>query len=262
MIKIMRHGSVFSGIGAPELAAEWIGWENLFHCEVNEWCLEFLNKRFKGNGYSDITKTDFTIWRGLLDVLTGGFPCQDASKAKQFGKGQTGLSGTRTALWWHMARAIEESQPTWVVAENVSNILRTNNGRDFAEILNILASMGYNAEWKVMYASDFGTPHKRARCYLVAYSGSIRLPEGESFFTNVCTEIGKERRRIAGATLSVGKSWALEPSVCSVDYGLSGRSFEVYGKSRLKEEVFKAYGNSMCPQLVHAIFKRIEQLSN
>lgn len=258
----MTHGSVFSGIGAPELAAEWIGWENLFHCELNKWCLEFLNKRFKGDGYSDITKTDFTIWRGLLDVLTGGFPCQDASNAKQWGDGQTGLLGERTALWWHMARAIEESQPTWVVAENVANILRTNRGRDFAQIINELARMGYNAEWKVMYASDFGAPHKRARCYLVAYSDRIRIPKGESFFSHVRTEVTQKRWSNIGATISVGESWPSEPQVCSVDHGLSRRSFEVYGKSRLIEETFHAYGNSMCPQLVHAIFKRINELSN
>lgn len=258
----MTHGSVFSGIGAPELAAEWMKWENLFHCELNEWCLEFLNKRFKGNGYSNITETDFTIWRGLLDVLTGGFPCQDASKAKQFGEGQTGINGERTGLWWHMARAIEEIRPKWVVAENVANILRTNHGRDFAKILNKLASMGYNAEWKVMYASDYGAPHKRARCYLVAYSDSIRLQKGEYFFSNVSTEIIQRRWSNCGTTLSVGKSWAIEPPVCSLGHGLSDRSFEVYGKSRLIEETFHAYGNSMCPQLVYAIFKRIKELSN
>lgn len=258
----MTHGSLFSGIGAPELAAEWLEWDNLFHCEINGWCLEFLNKRFKGKGYEDITKTDFSIWRGLVDVLTGGFPCQDASNAKQYGEGQKGLSGKRTALWWHMARAIDEIRPNWVVAENVANILRTNNGRDFAKIIHTLAGMGYNAEWKVMYASDFGAPHKRARCYLVAYSNRIRLPKGEYFFSDVRKAVTQKRRSNCGAVISVGESWPTEPSVCCLDYGLSDKSLELYGKSRLIEEVFHAYGNSMCPQLVHSIFTRINELTN
>lgn len=167
------HGSLFSGIGAPELASEWMGWKNLFHCEINDFCRSFLEKRFKGTSYADITKTDFNIWRNRVDILTGGFPCQDASKAKQMGgKGQLGLEGERTGLWWHMCRAVDEIRPRWVVAENVANITRVNNGRDFAKILHSLSRLGYNAEWKIMYASDAGAPQRRARCYLVAYSAA------------------------------------------------------------------------------------------
>ena len=107
MIMKKTHGSLFSGIGAPELASEWMGWKNLFHCEINDFCRSFLEKRFKGTSYADITKTDFNIWRNRVDILTGGFPCQDASKAKQMGgKGQLGLEGERAGLWWHMCRAL------------------------------------------------------------------------------------------------------------------------------------------------------------
>lgn len=259
----LTHGSLFSGIGAPELASEWMEWENLFHCEINDFCREFLDKRFKSTSYADITKTEFNIWRNRVDVLTGGFPCQDASRAKQSGgKGQLGLEGERTGLWWHMYRAIEEIHLRWVVAENVADITRVNNGRDFAKILHSLSGLGYNAEWKIMYASDAGAPQRRARCYLVAYSDSIRLHEGESFFSDVCKEIVKERREFSGASLSVGTSWISQPQVCSMGYGLSDKSSKMYGKSRLIEEVFHAYGNSMCPQLVYGIFKRIEELDN
>ncbi|WP_338144635.1 DNA cytosine methyltransferase [Bacteroides salyersiae] len=181
-------------------------------------------------------------------------------RSRQVEGDNSDLKDTETGLWWHMYRAIYEIRPRWVVAENVANITRVNNGRDFAKILHSLSGLGYNAEWKIMYASDAGAPQRRARCYLVAYSDSIRLQEGESFFSNVCKAIIKERRMFAGTSLSVGISWVSQPSVCSVDYGFSNRSSELYGKSRLKEEVFHAYGNSMCPQLVHKIFKRIEEI--
>ena len=71
----LTHGSLFSGIGAPELASEWMGWENVFHCEINDFCRSFLDKRFKSTSYADITKTDFNLWRNRVDVLTGCFPC-------------------------------------------------------------------------------------------------------------------------------------------------------------------------------------------
>ena len=97
----MRHGSLFSGIGGFDLAAEWMGWENEFHCEWNEFGQKVL-KYYWPNAisYGDITKTDFTIHRGKIDILTGGFPCQDASNAKQDGEGQQGLQGKRTGLFY------------------------------------------------------------------------------------------------------------------------------------------------------------------
>jgi hypothetical protein len=117
------HGSLFSGIGAPELASEWIGWENLFHCEINDFCRSFLEKRFKSTSYADITTTDFNIWRGRVDILTGGFPCQDASKAKQTGgRGQLGLEGHRTGLWWRLMKSVPDglSQKTLPISQELT----------------------------------------------------------------------------------------------------------------------------------------------
>lgn len=76
----MRHGSLFSGIGGFDLAAEWMAWENVFHCEWNEYPQSVLKQKWPNSiSFNDITKADFTIFRGRIDVLTGGFPCQDAS---------------------------------------------------------------------------------------------------------------------------------------------------------------------------------------
>ena len=96
-----------------------MGWENLFHCEINEWCQKVLRFHFpKSIQYDDITRTDFTPWRGKVDVLTGGFPCQPFSTA---GK-RRGAEDDRY-LWPEMLRAIREIRPAWVIGENVAGIL-------------------------------------------------------------------------------------------------------------------------------------------
>lgn len=177
------------------------------------------------------------------------------------GKGQLGLEGERTGLWWHMCRAVDEIRPRWVVAENVANITRTNNGRDFAK-----SSIRF-PDWGTMQNGRLCTLQTQVRpkeepVLLGCLLRQRPITGGESFFSDVCKTIVKERRLFAGTSLSVGAAWDGQPPVCSVDYGFSDRSLEMYGKSRLKEEVFRAYGNSMCPQLVYNIFRRIEELDN
>jgi len=200
----MTHGSLFSGIGGFDLAAEWAGWENKFHCEWNEFGKRVLNYYWpKAECYGDITKTDFTIWIGIIDVLTGGFPCQDASIAKQDGKGQQGLQGERTGLFYEMCRVIQEIRPKYIVAENVANILKTNGGQDFSAILTELSTMGYNAEWRVCRASEMGAPHHRARLYLVAYANSFRLTQDQSFFKYVHEKASQISWEFAGTSLQI-----------------------------------------------------------
>ena len=113
------HGSLFSGLDAPSVAASWLGWENVFHCEINPFCNVILNYWFpESEHYEDIKKTDFRKWRGRVNVLTGGFPCQPFSVAGQ----RKGAADNRY-LWPEFKRAIREIQPTWVVGENVGGIL-------------------------------------------------------------------------------------------------------------------------------------------
>ena len=121
----MTHASVFSGIGGPEVAATMLGWENLFHCEINPFGRRVLDYWYPNSkSYEDITTTDFTEWRGRVDVLTGGFPCQPFSYAGR----RRGAEDDRY-LWPSMYRAIDEIQPTWVVAENVAGILTFEHPR-------------------------------------------------------------------------------------------------------------------------------------
>lgn len=249
----MKHGSLFSGIGGFDLAAEWMGWDNVFHCENVKSKREFLKQRFKYSiSYEDVTTTNFNIHKGSVDVLSGGFPCQDASKAKQHGKSQQGLQGERTGLFYSMVRSIDETRPKYVVAENVTNILKTNGGKDFREILTRLAGMGYDAEWRVCYASEVGAPHKRSRLYLVAYSNSIGKQSATSFFSNVQAEVTPFTWGAIGTTVQIvrGGAWQSEPPVLCVGDGVS---------SKLVREHLHGYGNAVVPQIPYQIFKAIEQ---
>lgn len=114
----MTHASLFSGIGGPEVAAAMLGWENVFHCEINPFGRKVLEYWFpQSDSYEDITKTDFTKYRGAVDVLTGGFPCQPFSYA-----GKRGGESDERYLWPEMLRVIDEVRPAWVVGENVAGI--------------------------------------------------------------------------------------------------------------------------------------------
>ena len=114
----MVHASLFSGIGGPEVAAAMMGWRNAFHCEINPFGRAVLEYSFPDSvSYEDITKTDFSEWRGRIDVLTGGFPCQPFSYA-----GKRGGRDDERYLWPEMLRAIGEIRPSWVIGENVAGI--------------------------------------------------------------------------------------------------------------------------------------------
>jgi DNA (cytosine-5)-methyltransferase 1 len=169
----MRHGSLFSGIGGFDLAAEWMGWENIFHCEWMPFPRQVLKYHFpKSLSYEDITNTDFTIHRGSIDILTGGFPCQPYSSAgKRLGKED------ERHLWPHMLRAIQEIEPSYVVGENVRGLTNWNGGVVFEEVCVDLESCGYEVQPILLPACAVGAPHRRDRVWFVAYSKNI----GQSF---------------------------------------------------------------------------------
>jgi DNA (cytosine-5)-methyltransferase 1 len=162
----MNHGSLFSGIGGFDLAAEWMGWENVFHCEWNPFGQKVLKHYWPNSiSYNDITKTDFTIHRGSIDILTGGFPCQPYSSAgKRLGKED------ERHLWPSMLRAIREIQPRWIVGENVLGLVNWNGGMVFEEVQADLEAEGYEVQPYVLPAAAVGAPHRRDRVWFVAYA--------------------------------------------------------------------------------------------
>ncbi|MEI6062393.1 MAG: DNA (cytosine-5-)-methyltransferase, partial [Bacteroidota bacterium] len=173
----LTHGSLFSGIGGFDLASEWAGWENVFHCEINEFGQKVL-KHYWPNSitYGDITKTDFTIHRGAIDILTGGFPCQPFSVA---GKRQ-GTEDSRH-LWPEMLRVIREVSPTYIVGENVGGIISWDGGMVFEQVQVDLEAEGYEVQPFVLPACAVNAPHRRDRVWFIANSKNDRLRGGISF---------------------------------------------------------------------------------
>ena len=285
----MVHGSLFSGIGGFDLAAEWMGWENAFHCEWNEFGQRVLKHYWpKAVSYGDITKTNFSRWNGTVDVISGGFPCQPYSQAgKRLGKED------ERHLWPEMLRAIREVSPRWVVGENVRGLVNWNDGLVFDEVQADLEAEGYEVQPFLLPACGVNAPHRRDRIWFVAHRKNIRCNEAEGFgrerperqshnraevrrtsYTNgsIWTTTNTERIRSSGEehgpqepgqhTQAHPRGWwadfPTEPPVCGGDDGLStGLDGITFPKWR--NESIKAYGNAVVPQVVHQIFKAIQE---
>lgn len=185
----MTHASLFSGIGGAEIAATWMGWTNLFHCEINPFGRKVLEYWYPNStSYEDITKTDFSEWRGRVDVLTAGFPCQPFSVAGQ----RKGADDDRY-LWPQVVRAVHEIRPAWVVGENVAGILtmvqpgeevevgsgsalfdenhlyRTEQQYVIETVCQDLEREGYSVQPFVIPACAVGVPHRRDRVWIIAH---------------------------------------------------------------------------------------------
>jgi DNA (cytosine-5)-methyltransferase 1 len=283
---MMKHLDLFSGIGGFSLGLQRTGgFETVAFCDFDKKTHAVLNKNFPGVPIFDDVRTLKGEDVGTIDIITGGFPCQDLSVA---GKG-AGLAGERSGLWYEMHRLIKETQPRWVIAENVS-VLRS---RGLEEVLRSLAEIGYDAEWHCIPASAVGAPHRRDRIWIVAYpngndrrSGSStksskrhsRMESGSSSAGLVERETqppmaytsseGLEGQRLRTSSAeqeqslptSIGcvvrvitrsNQWNTEPNVGRVANGVSGRV------DRLKQ-----LGNALVPQIVTIIGSAILEAEN
>jgi DNA (cytosine-5)-methyltransferase 1 len=290
----MRHGSLFSGIGGFDLAAEWMGWENVFHCEWNPFGQKVLHHYWpQAIQYHDITKTNFTIHRGGIDILTGGFPCQPYSMAgKRLGKED------ERHLWPEMLRAIREIAPRYVVGENVLGLTNWNGGLVFDEVHSDLESAGYEVQAVVIPAAAVNAPHGRDRVWFVANrnrngqhrcnsehevntsegrfdalgdigtggehgltadTSNKRLERGAQFggFTGSWK---KRNKQPAGCFRTDWQNFPTQPPICGGDDGIP-RELDGITFSKWRNESIKAYGNAVTPQVVYPIFKAIENIT-
>ena len=275
----LRHGSLFSGIGGFDLAAEWMGWDNVFHCEWNEFGQKVLKHYWpQAESFTDITKTDFTKYYGTVDIITGGFPCQPYSFAgKRKGKED------ERHLWPEMCRAIREISPRFVVGENVRGLLNWNGGLVFEEVCAELESYGYQVAPVIIPACAVGAPHRRERIWFVAYADGT---EQRNHRRTDNSEAEKVRRKNEGnvsrelssyGNASNADSWRLErrrskltnqrnnwdrfPTQLPICGRNDGFSSELDGITfpKWRNETIKAYGNAIVPQVAFQIFKALEK---
>lgn len=165
--------ALFAGAGGGILGSHLLGWNTVCAVERDAYAAQVLAQR-QNDGilpafpiWSDITTFDGRTWAGIIDVISGGFPCQDISSA---GKG-AGIDGERSGLWSEMARIISEVRPKFVFVENSPMLI----SRGLTRVISDLAKMGYDAEWTRLSASNLGAPHQRDRLWIVAHTQGIRL---------------------------------------------------------------------------------------
>ena len=172
---MLTFGSLFTGIGGLDLGFERTGMHCVWQVEKDEYCKKVLQKHWPDvTRHGDIRDCGIDRKHTLarVDLLCGGFPCQDISDA---GK-REGINGTQSGLWKEFYRLICELRPRYVVVENVAALLH----RGIDTVLADLAAIRYDAEWQVLSASAFGAPHQRERVFIVAYSNSVRKSRKES----------------------------------------------------------------------------------
>lgn len=293
----LSHGSLFSGIGGFDLAAEWAGWQNKFFCDFDPFCQTILKHHFPyATPYSNIKAADFTPWYGKIDILSGGFPCQPFSQA---GK-RLGTDDSRY-LWPEMLRAIREIRPRWVLGENVLGIVNWNTGMVFEQVCADLETQGYQVQPFVLPAAGVNAPHQRYRTWFVAHANGFRQkivsaenqrsnnnpPVWPNFFSGITdarpqwtttytmrrisqdlqyqpesdgeTNIRQETKMPKYGNLSV--DWTDFPTQSPVCGGNDGLPSSLDGITfpKWRRESIKAYGNAIVPQVAFRIFTAINQ---
>ena len=252
---MLVHASLFSGIGGFDLAAEWMGWDNLFHCEWNPFGQKVLKHHFPNSiSYNDITKTDFTIHEGSVDILTGGFPCQPYSTAgKRLGKAD------ERHLFPEMLRCIKEVKPRWIVGENVRGLVSWNGGLVFNEVYDDLEREGYEVQSFLIPSAGVNAPHQRYRIWFVANSSSWRIQgyrresSYHKFQTNEFNQNNSKRKSIMD-----WKKFPTQSPICGGDDGIP-KELDSITFSKWRNESIKAYGNAIVPQVAFQIFKAINE---
>lgn len=259
----MNELALFAGAGGGILGGKLLGWRTVCAVEVDAFCARRLMQR-QNEGllppfpiWDDVRTFDGHPWRGIVDVVSGGFPCQDISAAGTGG----GLDGARSGLWVEMARIISEVRPTFCFVENSPMLTSRGLGR----VLGDLAALGYDAEWGVLGAADVGAPHQRDRCWIVAYASGIdwdawrtkpagqqrqaRIADGG---TDMADSYGMRELQSEGGQpdewgwTGNGSWWATEPDVGRVANGVAARV-----------DRLKALGNGQVPQCAAEAWLRL-----
>lgn len=234
----LTMGSLFAGIGGFDLGFERAGFETVWQVEIDPWCRKVLAKNFPNAERFDDVRTVGAHNLKRVDVICGGFPCQDISLSG-FG---AGLDGERSGLWREMLRIIGELRPLFVAIENVSALL----SRGLVRVLCDLAGIGFDAEWECLQAGHFGAPHERERVFILAYPHEIHGQAGMGVEQDWPSPL------FAGGDCPRFPIWLqAADSFAGMDDGIS---------SRIYFDRVGAIGNAVVPQIPELYARRIAQL--
>lgn len=260
----VKIGSLFAGIGGFELGLERAipNSKTIWQVEQNTFCQGILKKHWPDATIFDDVRTVGAHNLQSIDLLCGGFPCQDISIV---GKQRGIYDSEKSSLWWEMHRIISELRPRIVCLENVANVLSVGG----CAVIGSLAEIGYDCEWTVVRSgSDFGAPHHRARWFCVAYPNCAndgkRAKVSKRMETAASAEHGIITRRKGMSTLWNSKregDWrgvGIESAVYRVDDGIS-RGLDSTQHNRIRKERLKALGNAIVPQASEWLGRRILQ---
>ena len=266
----MTFGSLFSGIGGMDLGLERAGMECKWQVEIDPFCQKVLAKHWPGvKRYGDIrTVTDLEP----VDLIAGGFPCQDISDAGR----KAGIGGARSGLWSEFSRIIGELRPRFVLVENVAALL----GRGMAKVLGDLSSLGYDAEWDVISAAAVGADHLRERVWIIAYPNSAGVqPIYERWRQQCAKEVGSDaannncprlpgwlQAEQDGQDEGIIKAWLGSSLDTATPFpGLNGAGSPVLGRGEdgipNRVDRMHAIGNAVVPQIPELIGRRIMEVA-
>ena len=251
----MNELALFAGAGGGILGGHLLGWRTVCAVERDAYAAQILAQR-QTDGllpafpiWSDVCSFDGRPWKGLVDVVSGGFPCQDISVA---GNG-LGIAGSRSGLWRQMARIIDEVRPQLIELENSPLLV----GRGLAVVLGDLTEMGYDAWWGVVGAADLGAPHQRNRIWVIAEDKKQKManPCGQhvkGFLTcRANPQIGSRPLKRPTGSRSHGVGWwSSEPGMGRVADGVAHRVDRI-----------KALGNGQVPLVAAAAFELLSRTS-
>jgi DNA (cytosine-5)-methyltransferase 1 len=268
----MNELALFAGAGGGILGGKLLGWRTVCAVEWEPYPASVLCAR-QNDGllppfpiWDDVQTFDGRPWRGIVDVVSGGFPCQDISAA---GKG-AGIDGERSGMWSHMARVVGEVRPRYVFVEN-SPMLVT---RGLERVLGDLTALGYDTKWTVMGAADVGANHQRDRIWIVANANNARIErreqqsessdgKGDMAYTSMSRFSSRDNSTLRFQKFTLEKQfgrggyefgaakhwWEVEPNVGRVADGVAARV-----------DRLKAIGNGQVPLCAATAWKVLNEL--
>lgn len=201
---MLTVGSLFSGIGGMDLGFEREGFEVAYQVEFDKHARSVLRRHWPHTELHEDVRNVGLLNLPSVDVLVGGFPCQDLSVAGR----RAGLAGERSGLFYEFARIIEETDPEWVVIENVAGLLSSRGGRDMGAVLGTLSELGYGWAYRVLDSQYFGVAQRRRRVFIVGRSGGRSRSCADVLFEpeSVCGNPPPSRTKGQGTSTSTGRS--------------------------------------------------------